>query len=44
MPQEKTHSNVKKRVLENPNGYVSFMLVALGLSAILLIYILIKLF
>ena len=39
MPQEKskTNSNAKKRILEKPNGYVSFMLITIGISLIFLI-------
>lgn len=43
MQQTQTKSNVRKRVLEKPNGYVSFMLISLGLSLILLIYIILSL-
>ena len=41
MPLEKT--NGKKRVLEKPNGYISFLLFSIIMSLAMLIYIVITL-
>ena len=41
MPMAKT--NAKKRVLEKPNGYISFLLFSIIISLALITYIIIKL-